>query len=394
MLFPDAESRSPKVFKHADESLTESYGEQLEVSRNAGDFFSSLGTEKKKPTRPEKPDPDKVYMITSGTPYLNCFVFQLKISSKELNLELTDKLPTSTDEVSPSKPAFAPGGPGSQWRMMRLRRAYETAEDEGRPVDEVGIERFGSLQAFEEAKEERRILDEREGKRSTVKGKQNAQYDRPTPTSKGVEKRFMFTDVPSDSSSRSSSFRRPGSIQDSAPMTPPPERSRPPVNKRLDSLRLPSQVGSPLAESRTPIPSVMMPSPLASGSKSRALSPSSLNKLQAKVIRAKLLNSPDAEKLEQEYEVEASRAHGDEGGNVRKKVEVMPTLDARGRMYDVGLGGDKDSESRPGNRRKKEKVHSISLFDEIIMIITMYSSTLRPTTPRARSSESTQTMTR
>jgi hypothetical protein len=138
----------------------------------------------------------------------------------------------------------------------------------------------------------------------------------------------------------------------------------------------------------------MMPSPLASGSKSRALSPSSLNKLQAKVIRAKLLNSPDAEKLEQEYEVEASRAHGDEGGNVRKKVEVMPTLDARGRMYDVGLGGDKDSESRPGNRRKKEKVHSISLFDEIIMIITMHSSTLRPTTPRARSSESTQTMTR
>lgn len=224
---------------------------------------------------------------------------------------------------------------------MRLQRAYETADEEGRPVEEVGIERFGSLQAFEEAKEERRILDDREGRRNT---------DRPAVMAKGVEKKFMFTEVASDSSSRSSSFRRPGSLRDSAP--PVDRSSRPPVNKRLDSLRLPSQAGSPLAESRTPIPSVMTPLSLASRSKPRALSPSSLNKLQAKVIRAKLLNSLDAEKLEQEYEVEARRAHGDDEGN---KLEVMPTLDAQGRMYDVGLGGEKNNTS-PGNKRKKEKV--------------------------------------
>ena len=265
--------------------------------------------------------------------------------------------PPATTGSSPAL-TFTPGGPGSQWRMMRLRRTYETAEEDGRPVDEVGVERFGSLQAFEEAKEERRILDEREG---NIKEKRNAQYDRPIHVGKNIEKKLMFTDVGSNSSSRSSSFRRPGGTPNSAPMTPSaPERSsRPPANKRLDSLRLSSNVSSPLAESRTPIPSVMTPS-LASGSMPRALSPSSLNRLQAKVIRAKLLNSLDAEKLEREYEAEARRAYGDEEGMVRKKLEVMPTLDARGRMYDVGPGGDeRDNKNLPVNKRKKEKVHSI-----------------------------------
>jgi hypothetical protein len=241
--------------------------------------------------------------------------------------------------------------------MMRLRRVYETADEEGGSVEEVGIERFGSLQAFEDAKEERRVLDEREGKRSATKEKQNAQHEQQTPMGRNVEKKFMFTDVASGSSSRSSSFRRPGGMQDSAPMTPPvPARSS--ANKRLDSLRLSSHIGSPLAEARTPIPSVMMPPSLASTSKPRALSPSSLNKLQAKVIRAKLLNSLDAEKLEREYEAEAKIVHGDESG-VRKKLEMMPTLDAQGRMYDVGLGGGMEYKSHPGNRRKKDKVHLI-----------------------------------
>jgi hypothetical protein len=94
-----------------------------------------------------------------------------------------------------------------------------------------------------------------------------------------------------------------------------------------------------------------------SNSLSRALSPSSLNKLQAKVLRAKLMGMPDAEKLEQEYEVEAKKVHGKEEGGLRTKVEVLPTLDARGRMYDVGHGKN-DGQIQVGNRKKKEKVRS------------------------------------
>lgn len=261
------------------------------------------------------------------------------------------------DETPAPPPSITPGGPGSQWRMMRLRRVYEAAE-EGRSVEEVGIERFGSLQAFSEAKEERRILDEREDKRSTPGKAQDygRVHERSTYFAKDGEKKFMFAD--SGSSSRSSSFRRPGGMPHSAPMTPSPAEgsTRLPVNKRLDSLRLPSQVGSPMAQSHTPIPSVMTPPSFASGSKSRALSPSSLNKLQAKVIRAKLMNAPDAEKLEQEYDEEARKAHGVTENGVRTKVEVLPTLDARGKMYDVGLGDKNDDSALPGNRKKREKV--------------------------------------
>ena len=43
-----------------------------------------------------------------------------------------------TYESTPaSKPV--PGGPGSQWRMMKLRRVYETAEEESRNVDDVAL---------------------------------------------------------------------------------------------------------------------------------------------------------------------------------------------------------------------------------------------------------------
>ena len=233
-----------------------------------------------------------------------------------------------TDERPPSPKAITPGGPGSQWRMMRLRRVYETAEEDGVEVEGVAIERFGSLRAFEEAKEERRILDGREGKRlergrGTDRQNQNQQKDA------DGEKRFMFTDIGgSGGSSRSSSFRRPGGFSGSAPSTPSPAPDvRVPQNRRLDSLRAQSGTRSPLVHSHTPIPTVMTPPPPGAGSRSRALSPSSLNKLQAKVLRAKLTGAPDAAKLEREYEAEARAASG--GGSIQSgvytKTEVLPT---------------------------------------------------------------------
>ncbi|KAF9485878.1 hypothetical protein BDN70DRAFT_463969 [Pholiota conissans] len=325
-----------------DDSYMGSYEEPSGDARTLGggvDFFSSLGKERTK-TRPDKPDPEKP-----------------KISHRELNQDLREGVPMSFDEPPPPPPSVTPGGPGSQWRMMRLRRVYETAEEEGLPIEEVGIDRFGSLRAFEEAKEERRILDEREGKRGGRDRERGRGEERPTHFSKDGEKRFMFNDMgASGGSSRSSSFRRPGGMPESGPSTPSPapDAQRAPANRRLDSLRLPSQAASPLAQSHTPIRSVMTPPQLPAGSKARALSPSSLNKLQAKVIRAKLMNSPDAEKLEQEYEAEARKAHGMVEDGVRTKVEVLPTLDARGRMYDIGQGKE-DDPTLPGNRKKKEK---------------------------------------
>ncbi|KAF9534534.1 CwfJ C-terminus 1-domain-containing protein-like protein [Crepidotus variabilis] len=348
VLPAETSPRRTKIPTDTDESFTEDYGEPSDGARNSSggvDFFSNLGTERKRAPRPDRVDPDK-----------------LKIHAKELNQDLKEGRQIDFDETPPPVPANTPGGPGSQWRMMRLRRVYETAEEESRQIEEVGVERFGTLQAFQEAVEERRILDEREGRRNTQPrdNDRGRAQERPSQYGKDGEKKLMFTDVGgSGASSRSSSFRRPGGMQDSAPATPSAEGSgptRPLANKRLDSLRLPSQAGSPLAQSHTPIPTVMTPSAAGpSGSKSRTLSPSSLNKLQAKVIRAKLMGAPDAEKLEQEYEAEAKRSQGIDDRGVRTKVEVLPTLDARGKMYDVGHGGKDDERTEAGNRKKKEQ---------------------------------------
>ncbi|KIO06009.1 hypothetical protein M404DRAFT_139792 [Pisolithus tinctorius Marx 270] len=327
-------------FPTTDDSLTDGYGEPSGSGRTLGgavDFFSSLGTEKKR-NKPEKPNIDEP-----------------KISSRELNPEF--RAGHQGDQVVASAPpppkSITPGGPGSSWRMMRLRRVYEAAEEENRPVEEVALERFGTMQAFEEAKEERRILDEREGRRSAQRG--GGQKDKGKARDVKGEQRFIFTDIgASGASSRSSSFRRPGSTNGNTPATPSPAPQNPPASRQFDSLRLPSQAASPFQQSHTPIPTVMAPS-VAAVPTSRPMSPSSLNKLQAKVLRAKLMNAPNAEQLEREYEEELRRANGEPGEPVvRTKVEVLPTLDARGKLYDVGRG-ENDATLPPGNRKKKEK---------------------------------------
>lgn len=228
---------------------------------------------------------------------------------------------------------------------MKLRRVYETAEEEGTPVEEVAIDRFGSMEAFEEAKEERRLLDEREGRRSGQP---------PRGREREMEKRFFFNEVGgSGASSRSSSFKRPGLAGDSAPSTPTPSGLL--ERRRIDSLR--QQGGTPRSHLSTPIPSVMTPTTAPSmQTNSRTLSPSSLNRLQAKVLRAKLMGGPEADALEKEYDAELRKSQ--EGPRTVTKVEVLPTLDGHGRLYDVGNGQASETEL-PGNRKKKEKVHNL-----------------------------------
>lgn len=360
---PSSSSRPlAQQFPTGDDSYTDGYAESSVSGRTLGgavDFFSSLGTEKKRKPQPDKPDPDKVFhtLLLIATVY-QPRLLQPKVSDRELNVNLREGSSTDARTLI----SITPGGPGSSWRMMRLRRVYETAEEENRPVEEVGLERFGTMQAFEEAKEERRILDEREGRRSARRTTDHKGKDRET----AGEKRFTFTDIGvSGASSRSSTFRRPTTADDSAPTTPSPaaESANPRANRRLDSLRLPSQAASPLAQSHTPIPSVMTPS-VAAASTTRAISPSSLNRLQAQVLRAKLMNAPNATELEEEYEEQLRQAHGEPGQPiVRTRVEVLPTLDARGRLYDVGHGED-DAGPLPGNRKKREKV--IFLFTAVL----------------------------
>lgn len=308
---------------------------------------------------------------------------KLVLSSREINPQFKEG--KSIDEyVAPKARPATPGGPGSQWRMMKLRRVYETADEEHRSIEEVAIERFGSLDAFEEAKEEKRILDEKEGKRTARhKKEERNKY----PDQKSGEHTYMFSDIGSPALGGRSSFRKPG---DSRPSTP---GARPPTNKRVDSLRLPSEASSPATASSTltPIPTVVTPPVAGTSQGVPSLSIAELNKLQAKVLKAKLTNSPDAGRLEQEYEAEVTRSRGFSAlGNERKtdvRVEVLPTIDARGKLYDVGKGRDDAEAARPGNRKRKEKkVYSPRLVLWFsLFVLTIYNRLKRGTLRLAKS---------
>ncbi|GAA5884276.1 hypothetical protein JCM6882_002206 [Rhodosporidiobolus microsporus] len=394
------------------EDMTEGYGEGDvggSSSRGGGmfglgegaeggeaDFFGAMGTERKKKEPKQKADPTD----TMGQ------------SSRELNKAYWQGTPANAASSSsaaapnPSTPSGspAPGSSGSAWRMTKLRRTYEAAEEEGRPIEEVAVERYGSWEAFEEAKEERRVLDERSSRRGGGGGRRDS--GRPqTPvgmTADGGGRKFVFIEMeggdgPGSRPPSRQAFRRPGEAASSAAAAPPPGLARSSSSNSISSSSRPStpipSVFTPPI-SRTPRhPSqlsqstVLNPDPTSTGSAASTnapglpsttapvLSQSELNKLQARVLKAKLMDSDDAAALEADYERELARSQaagpavqagegmqttlgGNRGGG--NDVQVLPTLDGRGRLYDTGIGTAMADEAEAerkakGGRGKKEK---------------------------------------
>lgn len=89
-----------------------SYGDDESGEGNA-DFFASFGTQhKRKDPNADKPDPSKP-----------------QIYKQELNTQLKEG--KTVDEYdAPQEKKIQPGGPGSSWRMMKLKRLYEQAEEQ------------------------------------------------------------------------------------------------------------------------------------------------------------------------------------------------------------------------------------------------------------------------
>lgn len=272
------------------------------------------------------------------------------------------------------------------------------------------MERYGNLEDFNEALAERRVLDEREQRRQSRRDDGSGGYGSGASTGirtpdAGGGRRFMFTNeerMGSRPNSRAG-FRRPGEVE--GVQTPGGGRIEE-LKRRESSTPRSGFQGLPAASSKvsTPIPSVFTPTGLSRagsgypfsapvtdklGESATSIPPMSteqLNKLQAKVLRAKLMEDPNAEALEDEYETERIRAAeggGDLGGagmwegnasgvqgqmgrevderGRRAEVQVLPTLDGRGRLYDVGTGKE-DGEVQAGNRRKKPQKVSFRVF--------------------------------
>ncbi|TXT07480.1 hypothetical protein VHUM_03200 [Vanrija humicola] len=328
-------------------------------SAGGDDFFGSFGTtHKRKDPNENKPDP-------------------VVHSKYELNTQLLEG--KTVDEYKTEEKKIVPGGPGYQWRMMKLRRLYEQAEEQGRTVEDVALERYGSLDDFNEALEERRVLDEREERRRG-RGRQGNDSGPSSGQRTPDNRRFVFNN-PSDDSRPSSrqGFRRPGEdLRDGGGAQTPTGAARVDALKRQESGGVPTR-GTPL-KGATPIPSVFTPQALTRGASGEPRSSAAghpdgrpvmtieqLNRLQAKVLRAKLTDDADAEALEEQYDRERARAieagegstatggltREDADGN-QVRIEVLPTLDGHGRLYDVGHGKEDEVQRKANGRKKKD----------------------------------------
>ena len=337
------------------------------------DIFNSLGTTKSKPKNNDRSiDPDK-----------------LQISSREINEQF--KQGKHVDEYkNETKRKPTPGDAGSNWRMMKLKRVYEHSKEDNIPIDVLGIERFGSLEAFRDAQEERKILDQRSSSRrssgrSYSYSRDNTPSSRDRYRDKGKDRDTPTRNLYTDNSFNSSDFSRPSSRSsfkrpsDTFTHTPTKESKAPTERSKGDRISDIKGVSKP----STPVPSVFSPFNTTPTQPqpyiARPKSPSSLNKMQAAIVKAKLMNKPNVKDLEMEYEVEVEKSNkyiqtgGDEGHGLmnvnlndktglspieneqKSKVEVLPTLDGYGRLYDVGQGKKDGDIGGAGNKRKKLK---------------------------------------
>ncbi|KAI5867361.1 cell cycle control protein cwf19 [Durotheca rogersii] len=141
------------------------------------------------------------------------------------------------------------GDSGSQWRMTKLNGVYNTAEQAGRPVDEVALERYGNLRDFDDAREEKIEMDRRKlyGRDYVGKEKPSGELFQERKLSEGVHEK----------------------------------RQAPPEPITL--------------EQGTVIPND------ASARAAAQLDQTALNRLKAQMMKAKLKKAPDAAKLEAEY---------------------------------------------------------------------------------------------
>ena len=93
--------------------------------------------------------------------------FELKIHEKELNHHLRDlhngkNLDDIADTPAQHVVEYTFGDNGSKWRMTRLKAAYRQAETTGQSLEEAALERYDSLEEFDDAREEEIEMGRRE----------------------------------------------------------------------------------------------------------------------------------------------------------------------------------------------------------------------------------------
>jgi len=224
--------------------------------------------------------------------------YQLKIHEKELNHQLKDLRQGEESEAIDRSAAldqsvahdvkYTFGDPGASWRMTKLKAVYRQAEETKRKVEDVAIERFGDLRAFDDAREEEIELDRRERYGEGYVGKDKPSGD-------------LYQERKLDSGVRREHIPQEEESEDEF------EMAQGTVVKEKPALA-------------TTI----------------ALDQTALNKLKAQMMKAKLRKGPDAAKLEAEYNaaVAASVTNKHDGVVVLNKMESR-MLDRGGEVQSI-----------------------------------------------------------
>ncbi|EFX02383.1 cell cycle control protein [Grosmannia clavigera kw1407] len=239
---------------------------------------------------------------------------QYQVSERELNKETLQQLNDGKviDELrtpANSAESYCFGDEASQWRMTKLRAVYTVAGQSDRPVDEVAIERYGSLREFDEAREEEKELERRRlyGKGYVVKEK---------PTGDLYQERMERSPKPTirdENAGRSPSPRRPDEV----------EVQRPP----------------------------------------EIVDQTTLNRLRAQLMKAKLKNSPNVERLETEFNQAMATSSAANKNGVEHAVVIDP---AYNRMLASTRNEVKAVETRRGRERGQVVANDDMSIDDMM----------------------------
>lgn len=206
---------------------------------------------------------------------------------------------TRKNDEDSSRVDYVFGDPGARWRMTKLRAVYTQADDTGRSVEEIAMERYGSLREFDNAREEQTELERRQTYGDGYVGKER-------PSGELYQERKLQEGV-------QASKRR-----------------------KIDEYEAPEHVFEETISSDAPTVTAVQ------------LDQTALNKLKAQMMKAKLKGSPDFAQLEAEYTAAMARVAN------RKESDVVVLGPMESRML-AGRRRDKETTGDAGEEKKKKK---------------------------------------
>ena len=245
-----------------EEQTLDERGEDLKESKVQRDAWmqepSALGIDYVQSKKPKAPQGQ--FVGAKGN-------HEFKVQTAEVNQHLADlqrdfdddeeEDPEKVDETEPAQHevSYTFGDSGSSWRMTKLKNVYRQAEESGRKLDDVALERYGDLRDFDDAREEEAEVDRRKMYGKDYVGKEK-------PSGELFQERKMKAGIRRESGNAGD---KPGDLPD----------------------RLPPQ-GEKMEEAEAPATTA-------------PLDATSLNKLKAQMMKAKMRNDPNAGAIEEEY---------------------------------------------------------------------------------------------